>query len=86
MIELRSEIVKEEFDDEEYEMLHIIANTTHPSSEIQFYMNKNHMATTYTDSEGKAEAGTSNTTDKLSFYCICGDEESEELIINPKKK
>ena len=84
MIELKSKIIKEEFDDEEYEMLQITANTTHPSTEIQFFMNKKHMATTYTNIDGEAEVGTSNTTDKLSFYCKCGGEESEELIINDK--
>ena len=86
MIELESEIIKEEFDDEKYEMLSITANTTHPSTEIEFYMNESHMATTYTDNEGKAEVGTSNTTEKLKFYCICGEEESEELVVNPPKK
>ena len=80
------EISKEEFDDEEYEMLCITANTTHPSTEIEFYMNESHMATTYTDTNGKAEVGTSNTTEKLRFYCICDDEQSEELVVNPKKK
>ena len=86
MIELESEIIKEEFDDEEYEMLCITANTTHPSAEIEFYVNESHMATTYTDTNGKAEVGTSNTTEKLRFYCICDDEQSEELVVNPKKK
>lgn len=86
MIELKSEIVKEEFDEEEYEMLRVIANTTYPSEEIEFYMNDNHMATTYTNVEGVAEVGTSNTSEKLTFYCICCDEESEELVVKPKKK
>ena len=86
MIELKIEIVKEKFDDEEFEMLKIIANTDHPSTEIQFYMNKKHMATTYTDNKGKAEVGTSNIEEKLSFYCICADEQSDELIIKPQKK
>ena len=49
-------------------------------------MNESHMATTYTDTNGKAEVGTSNTTEKLRFYCICDDEQSEELVVNPKKK
>jgi hypothetical protein len=86
MIELKSEIVKEEFDEEEYEMLRITANTSYPSSEIEFYMNDKHMATTYTDIDGMASVGTSNTTEKLTFYCICSDEESEEFTVNSKKK
>lgn len=85
MIELKTEIVKEKFDDEEFEMLRITAETNYPSSEIRFFMNDKHMATTYTNVDGVAEAGISNTTDEVSFYVVCCDEQSETLIVNPKE-
>ena len=46
-------------EDNNVEMLEIRAETDHPSTEISFYMNKSHLATTMTNKDGVAIAGIS---------------------------
>lgn len=57
-------------EDNKVEMLEIRAETDHPSTEISFYMNDNHLATTMTDSDGVAIAGISYQPNQDYTFCI----------------
>lgn len=70
----------EKIDEEhEVEMLEIRAETDHPSSEISFYMNENHLATTMTDSDGVAIAGISYQPNQDYTFSIMVKEEKVEV-------
>ena len=70
---------KEQFDeDNKVEMLEIRAETDHPSTEIKFYMNNNHLATTMTDNEGVAVAGISYEPNQDYTFSIMVKEEKVE--------
>ena len=70
---------KEQFDeDNSFDMLEIRAETDYPSSEISFYMNDNHLATTMTDNEGVAVAGISYETNQDYTFSIIIKEEKVE--------
>lgn len=70
---------KEQFDeDNSFDILEIRAETDHPSSEISFYMNNNHLATTMTDNEGVAVAGISYEPNQDYTFSIMVKEEKVE--------
>lgn len=71
---------KEQFDeDNSFDILEIRAETDHPSSEISFYMNNNHLATTMTDNEGVAVAGISYEPNQDYTFSIMVKEEKVEV-------
>lgn len=70
----------EQIDEEhEVEMLEIRAETDHPSTEISFYMNDNHLATTMTNSDGVAIAGISYQPNQDYTFSIMVKEEKVEV-------
>lgn len=70
----------EKIDEEhEVEMLEIRAETDHPSTEISFYMNNNHLATTMTNSDGVAIAGISYQPNQDYTFGIMVKEEKVEV-------
>lgn len=66
-------------EDNKVEMLEIRAETDHPSTEISFYMNNNHLATTVTDSDGVAIAGISYQPNQDYTFSIMVKEEKIEV-------
>lgn len=66
-------------EDNKVEMLEIRAETDHPSTEISFYMNNNHLATTVTDSNGVAIAGISYQPNQDYTFSIMVKEEKVEV-------
>lgn len=66
-------------EDNKVEMLEIRAETDHPSTEISFYMNDNHLATTMTDSDGVAIAGISYQPNQDYTFSIMVKEEKVEV-------
>lgn len=66
-------------EDNKVEMLEIRAETDHPSTEISFYINDNHLATTMTDSDGVAIAGISYQPNQDYTFSIMVKEEKIEV-------
>lgn len=66
-------------EDNKVEMLEIKAETDHPSTEISFYMNDNHLATTMTDSDGVTIAGISYQPNQDYTFSIMVKEEKVEV-------
>lgn len=66
-------------EDNKVEMLEIRAETDHPSTEISFYMNDNHFATTMTDSDGVAIIGISYQQNQDYTFSIMVKEEKVEV-------
>lgn len=66
-------------EDNKVEMLEIRAETDHPSTEISFYINDNHLATTMTDSDGVAIAGISYQPNQDYTFSIMVKEEKVEV-------
>ena len=66
-------------EDNKVKMLEIRAETDHPSTEISFYMNDNHLATTMTDSDGVAIAGISYQPNQDYTFSIMVKEEKVEV-------
>ncbi|WP_296882098.1 hypothetical protein [uncultured Methanobrevibacter sp.] len=66
-------------EDNKVEMLEIRAETDHPSTEISFYMNDTHLATTMTDSNGVAIAGISYQPNQDYTFSIIINGEKEEV-------
>lgn len=66
-------------EDNKVEMLEIKAETDHPSTEISFYMNDSHLATTVTDSDGVAIAGISYQPNQDYTFSIMVKEEKVEV-------
>lgn len=64
------EIIIEKKLEEEFntEMLEIKAETDYPNTEISFYIDENHLATTMTDQEGTAIAGITYESNKTYFF------------------
>ncbi|WP_405286296.1 hypothetical protein [Methanobrevibacter sp.] len=66
--------LEEEFDTE---MLEIKAETNYKNTEISFYIDEGHLATTMTDNKGVAIAGISYEKDKTYFIEVeCDGERS----------
>lgn len=71
------EILVEKKLEEEFntEMLEIKAETTFPGTEISFFLDGNHLATTMTDGDGVAIAGITYEEDKTYLFEVeCGGE------------
>lgn len=66
-------------EDNKVEMLEIRAETDYPSTEISFYINDNHLATTMTDSDGVAIAGISYQSNQDYTFSIMVKEEKVEV-------
>ena len=73
--------LEEEFDTE---MLEIRAETTFPSTQISFYLDGNHLATTMTDKKGVAIAGITFEEDKKYIFEVECENEHEILEYNTK--